>query len=104
TDPTTTTAPATLPGRARDTREGPGPSREGSRPYYEQPYPRPRPILESEPRRTQGLEVTALAYQSDPHSTRLDLPLVPPRQRPGQTHQRDRPKPRRRMNAASPYQ
>ena len=86
TDRTTITAPGVLPGRPRDTREGPHPSREGSRLYYGQPAFRPRPILDSEPRRTHGLEVKALEYQSDPPSTRLDLPLVPPRKHPASTN------------------
>ncbi len=53
-------------GASTSTQEGPSPSREarestmGSRPV------RPRPLLDSEPRRTPGLEVTALEYQSDP--------------------------------------
>jgi hypothetical protein len=79
TDLRTIPAPGMLPGRPRDTREGPRPSREGSRAYYGQPDIRQRPLLDSEPRRIQGLEVKALEYQSDPQSTRLDLPLVPPR-------------------------
>jgi hypothetical protein len=46
---------------------------------YGQPVnDRPRPRLDSEPRRIPGLEVAVLAYQSDPAVDRLDLPPVPP--------------------------
>jgi hypothetical protein len=104
TDPTTTIAPGVLPGRARDTREGPRPSREGSRHYYGLPPRRQRPFLDSEPRRTQGLEVTALEYQSDPQSTRLDLPLVPPRKHPTSADHTDRAPPVQPMSRLTPYQ
>jgi len=53
---------------------------------YGQPVnDRPRPRLDSEPRRIPGLEVKALEYQSDPAVDRLDLQPVPPRQRPTAT-------------------
>ena len=53
---------------------------------YGQPVnDRPRPRLDSEPRRIPGLEVKALEYQSDPAGDRLDLQPVPPRQRPTAT-------------------
>ncbi len=44
---------------------------------------RPRPSLDSEPRRILGLEVAKASNISlTPPSSRLDLPPVPPRQRP----------------------
>jgi hypothetical protein len=71
-------------GASTNNQEGPQSSREGSRAHYGQPTAcgRPRPLLDGEPRRIPGLEVTALVYESDPAVDRLDLPLVPPRQRP----------------------
>jgi hypothetical protein len=103
TDPTTTIAPGTLPGRTRALPGGPPPSQPRSRSDYEQPSNRPRPLLDSEPRRTQGLEVKALEYQSDPQSTRLDLPPVPPRERPASARHCGQPPPARLTNP-SPYQ
>jgi hypothetical protein len=46
------------------------------------PTGRWRPLLDSEPRRTPGLEVEPSNINLTPPSTRLNLPLVPPRQRP----------------------
>jgi len=103
TDPTTTAAPGTLPGRPRAHPEGPRPSRQGSRSNYEQPVRRPRPLLDGEPRRIQGLEVKDLEYQSDPQSTRLDLRPVPPRERPTGANHPGQPPPSRLTNR-SPYQ
>jgi transposase len=103
TDRNTSITPGVLPGRARGTREGPRPSREGSRHYHGQPARRQRPLLDSEPRRTKGLEVTALEYQSDPQSTRLDLPLLPPRKHPASANHTDRDPPQP-MTRFTPYQ
>jgi hypothetical protein len=104
TDPTTTTsAPGVFPGRPRALPEGPGPSHPGSRSGYGQPHIRPCPLLDSEPRRTQGLEVKALAYQSDPQSTRLVLRPVPPREHPKGANHPDHPPPLSLTNT-SPYQ
>jgi hypothetical protein len=107
TNYTATTAPGTLPGRQRALPEGPQPSREGSRVNYGQPVRRPRPLLDSEPRRRPGLEVQALEYQSDPPSTRLDLRLVSPRQRPASAnaqHRRAPPRAHHSIRDAPPYQ
>jgi hypothetical protein len=48
---------------------------------------RPRPLLDGEPRRTPGLEVKPSNISLIPQSITLDLPPVPPRQRPA----RDQP-------------
>jgi hypothetical protein len=50
------------------------------------PPGRPRPFLDSEPRRTPGLEVEPSNISLTLPSTRLDLPLVPSRQRPASAH------------------
>ena len=82
TDTTPTTAPATLPGRARATGR-PRTVAEGSRDLlWAAGSGRPRPFLDGEPRRTPGLEVKPSNISLTPRS-RLDLPPVPPRQRPG---------------------
>src|SRR5262245_61635398 len=47
---------------------------------------------------------TALEYQSDPQSTRLDLPLVPPRKHPTSANHTDRRPPTRPMSSFTPYQ
>jgi hypothetical protein len=105
TDTTPTIAPGTLPGRARATRR-PTTAAERSRVDNEQPANnRPRPTVDSEPRRIPGLEVTALEYQSDPAIDRLDLQLVPPRQHPGKattnpTNRRQTPP----ITSGPPYQ
>jgi hypothetical protein len=87
TDHTPITAPGTLPGRARAPR-GSTTVAAGSRRLLWATGPgRQRPLLDSEPRRTPGLEVRALEYQSDPAVDTLDLALVPPRQRPNSADQ-----------------
>jgi hypothetical protein len=74
-------------GASTSTQEGPSPSREarestmGSRPV------RPRPLLDSESRRTPGLEVKPSNISLIPQSITLDLPPVPPRQRPARDDQ-----------------
>jgi hypothetical protein len=82
TDHTPITAPGTLPGRARAPRRSTTVAAGSRRLLWATSSGWPRPLLDSEPRRTPGLEVTALGYQSDPAVDALDLPLVPPRQRP----------------------
>jgi transposase len=103
TDPTPTTAPGTLPGRARAHRR-PTTVARGSRDLlWATGQRRPRPSLDSEPRRIPGLEVAPSNISLTPPSTALDLPLVPPRQRPGHANhaviRRRRPTP-----PTSPYQ
>jgi hypothetical protein len=79
---TPTIAPGTLPGRARATgRPSTVARRLASRLWAAGPG-RPRPLLDSEPRRTPGLEVEPSNISLTPQSMRLDLPPVPPRQRP----------------------
>ena len=76
------------PGRCRGAHEHPGrPSTvaEGSRCllWAADPTGRWRPLLDSEPRRIPGLEVAKPSNISlTQPSSRLDLPLVPPRERP----------------------
>src|SRR5437868_12180973 len=83
--------------------EGPPPSREarertlvGSRPS------RPRPRLDGEPRRTPGLEVKALAYQSDPA---VDRTGPSARAAPPAPHQRTATRaPTTNLTNPAPYQ
>ena len=65
---------------------------------------RPRPHLDSAPRRIPGLEVTKPSNISlTPPSSRLDLPPVPPRQRPRDPTLTTRP-PTRAQSRRPPYQ
>ena len=84
TDTTPTTAPATLPGRARATGR-PSTVAEGSRDLlWAAGSGRPRPFLAGEPQRTPGLEVKPSNISLTPRS-RPDLTFSPvtPRRRPG---------------------
>ena len=86
TDTTPTTAPATLPGRARATGR-PRTVAEGSRDLlWAAGSGRPRPFLDGEPRRTPGLEVKPSNISLTPRS-RLDpyaraAPPAPQQRRP----------------------
>jgi hypothetical protein len=76
----------------------------GSRKGYGQPaLTRPRPLLDGEPRRTPGLEVKPSNISLTPQSTRLDLPPVPPRERPTSANQ-PAIKRRTHLTSATPYQ
>jgi hypothetical protein len=104
TEHTPITAPGTLPGRARATR-GSTTVAAGSRELLWAAGPRRwRPFLDGEPRRIPGLEVPALEYQSDPAVDTLDLPLVPPRQRPGHADHTAMIRRQSTTNDQSPYQ
>ena len=83
TNRSNTIAPGTLPERARAPRKAHNrPSRPASLLSATRPS-RPRSPLDGEPRRIPGLEVTKPSNISlTPASRTLDLPPVPPRQRP----------------------
>ena len=103
---TPTIAPGTLPGRARAPRKAHDRRSRPATLLRATGSGRPRPLLDSEPRRIPGLEVPKPSNISlTPQSTRLDLPLVPPRQRPGNanTIQRRRP-PTHGVTVQPPYQ
>ena len=81
--PTLTVAPGTLLGRARAPRKAQHRRARLAFPLWATGPGRQRPILDSEPRRIPGLEVTKPSNISlTPPSSRLDLPPVPPRQHP----------------------
>jgi hypothetical protein len=103
-DSPTAAAAGTLPGRARAPGR-PTTVARGSRHQLWAAGPhRPRPLLDSEPRRTPGLEVKPSNISLTPPSTRLDLPLVPPRQHPGTADPRHTIRRRRPDSQRSPYQ
>ncbi len=82
TDQTPTIAPGTLPGRARAPGRPSTVARRLAIRLWAAGPGRQRPFLDSEPRRTPGLEVKPSHISLTPQSMRLDLPPVPPRQRP----------------------
>src|SRR5579875_1525740 len=80
---THTIAPRALPGRARATRKAQHRRARLAVLLWATSPGWPRPLLVSEPRRIPGLEVAKPSNISlTPPSSRLDLPPVPPRQRP----------------------
>jgi hypothetical protein len=83
TDKTPITAPATLSGRARAPAKAHDSRARLATQLWAAGPRRPCPLLDGEPRRTPGLEVESSNISLTPQSTRLDLPPVPPRQRPG---------------------
>ena len=90
--PTLTIAPETLPGRARAPRKAHNRRSRLATQLWAAGPRRPRPLLDREPRRIPGLEVPQPSNISlTPQSTRLDLPPVPPRQRPHDRTTRIRP-------------
>jgi transposase len=101
---TPTIAPGTLRGRARATRKAHRRSRPARLLWATGPG-RPRPLLESEPRRIPGLEVAKPSNISlTQQSTRLDLPPVPPRQRPSSIRHSRQRRPALPATGQPPYQ
>ena len=89
-------------GASTSTKEGPSQSREARETTMGSRLVRPRPVLDGEPRRTPCLEDEPSNISLIPQSTTLDLPLVPPRQRPARDQQHIHR--RARLTNAPPYQ
>jgi hypothetical protein len=102
----TDNAGSSRPGRCRGEHEQPGRpttvARRLASSLWATDLGRQRPLLDGEPRRIPGLEVPALVYESDPAVDRLDLPFVPPRQRPASANHTI--KRRSRLTTTSPYE
>jgi hypothetical protein len=104
TDHSPTIAPGTLSGRARAPGRPSTVARRLATRLWATGLGRLRPSLDCEPRRTPGLEVTQPSHISlTPQSIRLDLPLVPPRERPASASHHTI-KRRRPLTNTTPYQ
>ena len=89
-------------GASTSTNEGPSQSLKARETTMGSRLVRPRPVLDGEPRRTPGLEDEPSNISLIPQSITLDLPLVPPRQRPARDQQHIHR--RAQLTNAPPYQ
>ena len=87
TNPTPIIAPGTLPGRARAPSNAHNRRARLATNTRATGPARPCPTRDGEPRRNPGLEEKPSNISLTPQSTRLDLPPVPPRQRPDTAQQ-----------------